>query len=108
MKNRLFYYLALILLVGCQPFENNGYISIENKTTNPITDLKITYMSAQKTYNLGTLYPHSEYKYAINYEQHNEDSIRLSYFDKSHKKINQEIASYAAKYDRKNYKIIIQ
>ena len=67
-----------------------------------------TYISAQKTYSLGTLYPYSEYKYAINYEQHNEDSIIFSYVDKSHKKINQEVATYAAKYDRRIYEIIIQ
>ncbi len=71
MKNSLFYCLALVLIIGCQPLEKNGYISIKNWTNAPITDLKITYISAQKTYSLGTLYPYSEYKYAINYEQHN-------------------------------------
>lgn len=96
MKNSLFYCLALVLIIGCQPLEKNGYISIKNWTNAPITDLKITYISAQKTYSLGTLYPYSEYKYAINYEQHNEDSIIFSYVDKSHKKINQEVATYAA------------
>ena len=108
MKNSLFYCLALVLIIGCQPLEKNGYISIKNWTNAPITDLKITYISAQKTYSLGTLYPYSEYKYAINYEQHNEDSIIFSYVDNSHKKINQEVATYAAKYDRRIYEIIIQ
>ncbi len=42
------------------------------------------------------------------YEQHNEDSIIFSYVDNSHKKINQEVATYAAKYDRRIYEIIIQ
>ena len=69
---------------------------------------KITYISAQKTYSLGTLYPYSEYKYAINYEHHNEDSIKLSYLDKSDKKINHEVAPYVAKYDKKNYGITIK
>ena len=87
MKNSLFYCLVLFLLIGCQPFEKTGYISIKNQTDYPITDLKITYISAQKTYSLGTLYPYSEYKYAINYEHHNEDSIKLSYLDKSDKKM---------------------
>ena len=81
MKNSLFYCLALVLIIGCQPLEKNGYISIKNWTNAPITDLKITYISAQKTYSLGTLYPYSEYKYAINYEQHNEDSIIFSYVE---------------------------
>lgn len=108
MKNTLFYCLVLFLLIGCQPFEKTGYISIKNQTDHPITVLKITYISAQKTYSLGTLYPYSEYKYAINYEQHNEDSIHLSYIDKSHKNINQEIVSYAAKYDKRNYEIVIE
>ena len=94
--------------MGCQPFERTGYISIINQTSDPITDLKITYISAQKTYSLGTLYPYSEYKYAINYEQHNEDSINFSYLDKSHKKISQEVAVYAAKYNQNNYEIIIE
>ena len=60
MKNSLFYCLVLFLLIGCQPFEKTGYISIKNQTDYPITDLKITYISAQKTYSLGTLYPYSE------------------------------------------------
>ncbi len=94
--------------MGCQPTEKNRYISIKNQTNDPITNLKITYISAQKTYSLGTLYPYSEYKYAINYEHHNEDSIKLSYLDKSYNKITQEVAPYAAKYDKKNYEIIIQ
>ncbi len=51
---------------------------------------------------------HSEYKYAINYEHHNEDSIKLSYLDKSDKKINHEVAPYVAKYDKKNYGITIK
>ena len=55
MKNSLFYCLVLFLLIGCQPFEKTGYISIKNQTDYPITDLKITYISAQKTYSLGTL-----------------------------------------------------
>lgn len=88
--------------------KKKGYISIINQTNDPITDLKITYISAQKSYSLGTLYPYSEYKYAINYEQHNEDSIIFSYLDKSHKKINQEVAPYATKYDKKDYEIVIQ
>ena len=114
MKNSLFYCLVLFLLIGCQPFEKTGYISIKNQTDYPITDLKITYISAQKTYSLGTLYPYSEYKYAINYEHHNEDSIKLSYLDKSDKSdksdknINQEVAPYVAKYDKKNYGITIK
>ncbi|NKS47136.1 hypothetical protein [Acinetobacter lwoffii] len=108
MKNSLFYCLVLFLLIGCQPFEKTGYISIKNQTYYPITDLKITYISAQKTYSLGTLYPYSEYKYAINYEHHNEDSIKLSYLDKSDKKINHEVAPYVAKYDKKNYGITIK
>ena len=108
MKSSLFYCLISVLLIGCQPLEKNGYISIKNCTDTPITDLKITYISAQKTYSLGTLYPYSEYRYAINYEQHNEDSIIFSYLDKSHKKINQEVATYAAKYDRRSYEIVIQ
>ena len=108
MKNSLFYCITLVLLVGCQPLEKDGYISIKNRTNTSITDLKIIYISAQKTYSLGTLYPYSEYKYAINYEKHNEDSIIFSYLDKNHKKINQEVAAYAAKYDRRSYEIIIQ
>lgn len=108
MKNSLFYCVILFLITGCHPFEKYGYISIKNQTDHQITDLKITYISAQKTYSLGTLYPYSEYKYAINYEEHNEDSINFSYRDKNHQNITYEVAPYTAKYDKKNYEITIQ
>lgn len=107
MKKQLLTLLLIpsFFLGGCS--DQKGYIVIKNESSVPVTNVTVNYISPRKSYVLGTIYPKSLYKYAINYD-HNETSIHVSYFDKNQKKIDKVAIGYSTIQDKESIELIIK
>ncbi len=75
---------------------------INNKTSEDITKVNLTYKTTNKSENIGNLSPNQSFKYPIKYSD-TEDSIVITYTD-SNNTVHKDVAvPYFGKYDKKNY-----
>ena len=100
--------LSALLLTACSQNQPSGKIIIANNSPNPITitNISIQYQSAQKTDPIANIAANSTYQYLINYPSH-EDTLILNYTDNNNQPHSKIIDPYAANYDKKTYRIII-
>lgn len=106
MKIAIFRLLGMSLfLLGCT--DHDAYISIENQSSAPITAVSIRYETTQHRDVIGTIEPHSSYRYRVD-DRFQETAVYLSYIDQYQQHIEQVAIGYAAKYDPVNIKIVIE
>lgn len=95
--------LSALITVACSSqSESEGMLIINNKTSEDITKVNLTYKTTNKSENIGNLSPNQSFKYPIKYSD-TEDSIVITYTD-SNNTVHKDVAvPYFGKYDKKNY-----
>lgn len=98
---------SAVLLFSCKPMAGQkGVITIENNSPHAVSNVTATYVSSKKADLIGHLQAADTIHYKIKYSDA-EDSINISYLDSEQKLHTLLAAPYAAKYDKRHYKVQI-
>lgn len=97
-----------IFLLSCKPIGGQkGVITIENHSPNAVSDVTANYVSSKRADFIGHIQAAGTLHYKIKYSDA-ENAINISYLDDEQKRRTILAVPYAAKYDKRHYKVQIK